>query len=184
MLKGRRANAHDHGQRVLSLSAFLSPSSSLILGSCPSLFLLLRVPFLPPFFRSFSLFPIPLLFLHVPHLVCFARDFSWNLKFFVVRSQSSLLGGRFFIPVYERFNFFLPSVSVCIYRFSFFLSFRCPSDCQSFYVSPSRFSFGFITPELSSSLFASWKFDSLAARVVCRVGRAEGTRDSPPGNVS
>lgn len=140
--------------------------------------------FCPLFFRSFSLFPIPLLFLHVPHLVCFARDFSWNLKFFVVRSQSSLLGGRFFIPVYERFNFFLPSVSVFIYRFSFFLSFRCPSDCQSLYVSPSRFSFGFITPELSSSLFASWKFDSLAARVVCRVGRAEGTRDSPPGNVS
>lgn len=86
--------------------------------------------FCPLFFPSFSLFPIPLLFLHVPHLVCFARDFSWNLKFFVVRSQSSLLGGRFFIPVYERFNFF-SSFCLCLYLpflfFSLFpLSFRLP----------------------------------------------------------
>lgn len=83
--------------------------------------------FCPLFFRSFSLFPIPLLFLHVPHLVCFARDFSWNLKFFVVRSQSSLLGDRFFIPVYERFNFFfLLSLSVSTVSLFFSLSVVLP----------------------------------------------------------
>lgn len=71
LLEGRRANAHNRGQRVGAASLSLS----LLVSPLPG-----RVPFSPFLSLSFSLR------LCVPRSVCFARDFSWNPKFFVVTS--------------------------------------------------------------------------------------------------
>lgn len=126
----------------ISLSIFLS---SLLPCASPPLLLLL------PLVLSISL---SLFHLRVPHLVCFARDFSWNPVFFVVASQSSLLRRPFSIPACGRFNFFFSSPCVVLLYFYLSLVLLCFSvvftliplsfRLPSLYTFPS---FGFITPE-------------------------------------